>query len=271
MTILDDLSSATEQISRWLGKRRPRLAIVLGSGLGGLCSQLENPIQISYQDIAGFPKTGVTGHAGSLHCGVLFGEQVLVFAGRYHVYEGYSAWQVTAPVRLAASIGCRKLLLTNAGGGIADGMRAGDFMLVADHLNLTGLNPLIGRPEAGFTDLSDLYSIDFYSPLQQHAKKIGITLHIGVLAWMLGPNYETPAEIRALKMLGADAVSMSTVPEALVSAQLGLETAALSFISNLAAGGQKEKLNHREVLDAGRRAAGQLTALIKFLVPLWSN
>jgi len=269
MTFLGDLSAAARQVRRWLGTRRPRLAIILGTGLADVASQLENPIQLSYQGIDGFPPPGVAGHAGRLFCGILAGEQVLVFEGRYHVYEGYSAWQVTAPVRLAAALGCQYLLLTNAVGGIAATMQAGDFMLVTDHLNLTGHNPLIGRPEADFVDLSDLYTTGFFAQLQQRAGLFDINLHSGVLAWMLGPNFETPAEIRALQCLGADAVTMSTVPEAIVSGLLGLETVALSFISNQAAGCQTGKLEHRDVLNSGRRAAGNLSALVDLLIPLW--
>lgn len=269
MTILDDLSTAAEQVRRWLGENRPRVAIILGSGLAETIAQLESPLRCPYHEIPGFPRPGVAGHAGRLHCGSLAGQPVLVFEGRYHVYEGYSAWQVTAPVRLAAALGCRKLLLTNAVGGIAEEMRAGDFMLVTDHLNLTGQNPLIGRPEADFLDLSRLYTTCFYPQLQQRAEQFDIALHAGVLAWMLGPNYETPTEIRALKQLGADAVSMSTVPEAIVASLLGFEIVALSYVSNPAAGCSSEKLDHLDILNSGHQAAANLGTLLKLLFPLW--
>ena len=269
MTDLEDLSVAVEKVRQWLGGRRPSLALVLGSGLADLVRRLENPRQISYRELPGFPEPTVPGHAGSLHCGELAGENVLVFQGRFHVYEGYSAWQVTAPVRLAAAVGCRKLLLTNAAGGVAAGMQEGDFMLVTDHLNLTGQNPLRGRSEAGFIDLSMLYTRHFFPQLHQQAERSGIRLHAGVLAWMLGPSYETPAEIGALKLLGASAVSMSTVPEAIVARSLNFDTVVLSFISNLAAGVGTEKLDHVAVLNSGRQAAGKLATLIELLFPLW--
>ncbi len=269
MIVLDDLTGAIEQVRRWLGKNRPKLAIILGSGLADVVVKLETSITFPYTSITGFPRPGVAGHAGRLHCGFLAGQQVLVFEGRYHVYEGYSAWQVTAPVRLAEALGCRKNLLTNAVGGMANSMLAGDFMLVTDHLNLTGQNPLVGRSEADFIDLSNLYQASFFSQLQQRAKLFNINLYSGVLAWMLGPNYETPAEIQALKLLGADAVSMSTVPEAIISRLLGLETVAISYISNLAAGCHKGKLDHQDILSSGKQASEKLATLLTFLLPLW--
>jgi len=269
MTPLDDLSTAAQQIHHWLGKNRPQLAIILGSGLGDFTGSLEDSLRLSYPQISGFPRPGVPGHAGRLHCGKLAGQTVLVFEGRYHVYEGYTAWQVTAPVRLAAAVGCKKLLLTNAVGGLADTLEVGDFMLVSDHLNFTGQNPLIGRPEADFIDLTQLYQIAIFFQLQARAKLFDINLHSGVLAWMLGPNYETPAEIRALKCLGADAVSMSTVPEAIVSRLLKMETMALSFVSNLAAGGNAKKLDHRDVLSSGQQTTEKFATLINLLLSLW--
>jgi purine-nucleoside phosphorylase len=269
MTTLDDLSSTVEQLRPWLGRRQPELAIILGSGLSELSERLDAAISIPYHALPGFPPPGVAGHAGQLHCGFIAGQPALVFAGRYHVYEGYSAWQVTAPVRLAQALGCRKLLLTNAVGGITEQLRPGDFMLVTDHLNLTGTNPLIGRSEADFIDLSDLYLSGFFGQLRQRAAEKDIDLHSGVLAWMTGPNYETPAEIRALRQLGADAVSMSTVPEAIVARLLKLETAALSYVANHAAGCRPGKLDHLDVLAAGRQAAPRLAILLSMLLPLW--
>ncbi|WP_072906205.1 purine-nucleoside phosphorylase [Malonomonas rubra] len=269
MTLLDDISQATAKVKGWLAGRKPQLAIVLGSGLGAISEQLQDADHLNYVDIPNFAASGVSGHAGCLHCGKIFGRLVLLFQGRYHFYEGYSAWQVTAPVRLAAELGCKQLLLTNAAGGIADQMQAGDFMLVSDHINLTGQNPLIGRPEREFVDLSNLYAQDFYFDLNRELQQQAIRLHSGVLAWMLGPNYETPAEINMLQALGASAVSMSTIPEAIVAKRYQLDVAAISYISNLAAG-KTDNLDHQDVLASGKNAAQQMEKLLAALFDFWS-
>ena len=269
MIPLDDISAAVLQARNWLADRTPEIAIILGSGLSGVLDQLENPLSLPYSQIPAFPVSGVVGHAGQLHCGTLFGKNVLIFQGRYHVYEGYSAWQVSAPVRLAAELGVQKLLLTNAAGGINAAMRPGDFMLINDHLNLVGDNPLIGRPEREFIDLTQLYRQDFYPELQQRLALAGVRLHCGVLAWMLGPSYETPAEIRMLAALGADAVSMSTIPEAIIARHCRLETVALSFISNLAAGKSSVALDHQEVLARGKGSAADLQKILAGIFSLW--
>lgn len=269
MKPLDDITAATLTARSWLGKRTPTLAIILGSGLSGVVESLENAISLPYTELPSFPALSVVGHTGKLHCGTLLGENVLLFQGRYHVYEGYSAWQVTAPVRLAAELGCQRLLLTNAAGGINPAMRPGDFMLVSDHLNLVGANPMIGRAEREFTDLTQLYRHDFYHQLQQQLAAGGVRLHQGVLAWMLGPSYETPAEIRMLNTLGADAVSMSTIPEAIIARRFQLETVALSFISNLAAGRSFAPLDHQDVLARGIGSAALLRQVLQAIFSLW--
>lgn len=271
MIPLDDISAAVLHTRNWLAGRTPEVAIILGSGLSGVLDQLENPISLTYAEIPAFPVSGVAGHAGQLHCGTLYGKNVLVFQGRYHVYEGYSAWQVSAPVRLAAELGCSKLLLTNAAGGINTAMRPGDFMLISDHLNLVGDNPLIGRPEREFLDLTEVYRQDFYPELQQRLATAGVRLHRGVVAWMLGPSYETPAEIRMLACVGADAVSMSTIPEAIIARHCRLETVAISFISNLAAGKSSAALDHQDVLARGKRSAADLQKILIGIFSLWFN
>lgn len=271
MTLLDDISQATPMVQAWLDGRKPEFAVVLGSGLSAVLEQLGDARHIDYEEIPGFAASGVSGHSGCLHSGTLFGRSVLLFQGRYHCYEGYSAWQVTAPVRLAAALGCSKLLLTNAAGGIADGMQAGDFMLVTDHLNLAGQNPLAGRKERQFIDLCELYRQDFYSLLEKQLQEQGITLHAGVLAWMLGPSYETPAEIRMLQGFGASAVSMSTIPEAIIGKYCGMEVVALSYVSNLAAGKSASGLDHQDVLASGRNAAVSLRKLFEVLLGLWND
>lgn len=269
MTYLDDITEAVRQANVWLAGHEPKLAIVLGSGWGGILDALEDSDAMDYRRLPGFPPAGVEGHAGRLHRGRLFGIDALVFEGRYHCYEGYDAWQVSAPVRLAAGTGCEKILLTNAAGGIADVLNVGDFMLVTDHLNLTSINPLGGRPERMFIDLSRLYADTFYSRLKEALSGKQIGLERGVLAWMPGPSYETPAEIKALEIVGADAVSMSTIPEAIVARRAGLEVAALSLISNMAAGKAVERLDHEDVLRAGKRAGRDALTIVQRLLPLW--
>ncbi len=269
MKRLNDISASIDVARGWLAGQQPQLAIILGSGLAALLDSLELSSRLPYPELPDFNQTGVSGHAGCLHAGLLFDLPVLLFQGRYHCYEGYDAWQVTAPVRLAAALGCRKILLTNAAGGIADEMQPGDFMLVNDHLNLTGKNPLRGRPDLEFIDLCGLYRHDFLPQLREQAAKQDIRLHSGVLAWMLGPSYETPAEIRMLQQMGAAAVSMSTIPEAIMARYLGLDLVALSYISNLAAGKSIVALDHQDVLAGGSRAAAELEILLPQLFSLW--
>ena len=269
MRTLDDLSVAVEMGRAWLAGRQPELAIILGSGFSDLLLHVEDLVSRPYLEFPGFPATGVAGHAGMLHAGTLFGCAVLIFQGRYHVYEGYSAWQVTAPVRLAADLGCRKILLTNSAGAIAARMVPGDFMLVSDHINFTGHNPLIGKRKECFIDLQGLYVEHFAQPLQRALQSKKIELHSGVLAWMTGPSYETPAEIRMLEKMGADAVSMSTIPEAIIAGYLNVETVALSFLSNLAAGKGSALLLHDDVLASGREAANEIGVVFETLIPLW--
>ncbi len=267
--LLDDVTAATEILQPWLPESRPQLAIVLGSGLADLAWQLAERQTIAYDDLPGFPASGVAGHIGQLHSGQLFGRSVLVFQGRYHCYEGYSAWQVTAQVRLAAALGCRQLLLTNAVGGISARLQVGDFMLVSDHMNIGNESPLRGRPEREFLDLGNLYKQDFYISLQERLEREKISLQRGVLAWMLGPTYETPAEIRALERLGADAVTMSTIPEAIVARLCNLQTVALSCITNLASGKHSSSLDHEEVLASGTGATEKFQRLLKQLFEVW--
>ncbi len=247
------------------------LAIVLGSGLGALADEVEAVVSIPFRNLPCFPPATVPGHAGSLAAGILDGWRVLLFNGRHHIYEGYDARQVTASVRLAHFLGCGRLLLTNAVGGINDRYRAGDFMVIADHLNLLGDNPLRGRTENPFVDLTRLYDLSFFPALLNYARSRGIGLHQGILAALPGPSYETPAEIRMLQRLGADAVSMSTVPEAIMGKYLGMEVAGLSFVSNAAAGLATSPLSHAEVLEAGRRGAEHFSSLVRRLLLQWQK
>lgn len=245
------------------------LAIILGSGWGTLVEKLAEAQSISYGEIPGFSASSVSGHGARLWTGVFNGWRLLVFQGRYHLYEGYKAADVVRPVELAAELGCSRLILTNAAGGIPAHFSPGDFMFVEDHLNLTGDNPLRGLSEPAFIDVSHLYRCDLFPALAQGAQHFNIKLHQGVLASLMGPSYETPAEVRMVETLGGHALSMSTVPEAIMARYLGLDVVALSLISNLAAGVAAAPLSHDEVLDVGRRGACQAEALLTELIDCW--
>jgi purine-nucleoside phosphorylase len=230
---------------------RPQLGIVLGSGFGQVVRDLEMAAEMPYAKLPGFPKPTVAGHAGRLIVGRLAGTPVVVLSGRAHYYEGHSMAQVTFAVRLLAACGIRDLLLTNAAGGINRRFRTGDFMLLTDHINFMGVNPLRGKPE--FLDLTQVYDSQLNGLLGQAARARRMKLHRGVYLAVSGPSYETPAEIRAFARLGADAVGMSTVPEAIIARHCRLRVAGLSCISNCAAGLGKTPLSHAEVLATTER------------------
>jgi purine-nucleoside phosphorylase len=237
------------------------IAIIAGSGLGGIAAAVSRATVVPYSKIAGFPKAKVAGHAGRLVVGHLAGKQVAVFCGRVHLYEGHSAATVATPVRVAHKLGVRTLIVTNAAGGVNRQFRAGDLMLIEDHLNYTGTNPLVGVPGA-FVDLTEAYSRRLRRLALTVAKRQRLTLRRGVYAALLGPSYETPAEVRALRRLGADVVGMSTVPEVIAARHLGLEVLGISCITNRAAGLAGKKLSHTEVLTMGRLAGSKLTRLL---------
>ena len=238
-----------------LSRLRPTLAIVLGSGFHHVLSELRVDKKVPYAKIPGFPKPGVSGHAGELYFGHLGKTPVMVLSGRAHFYEGHSMEQVTFAVRALAAFGVRDLLLTNAAGGINKKFHAGDFMVLTDHINFMGANPLRGAPH--FVDLTRVYDARLSALLFRAGKRCNMKLRRGVYLAVSGPSYETPAEINAFARLGADAVGMSTVPEAVVARQFGLNVAAVSCITNLAAGISRENLSHAEVL----KTAGQVGAL----------
>ncbi len=262
-----ELSEAAVQLERWL-PARPQLAVVLGSGFNSLPEQLSQCQTLAYEELPGLPRTGAAGHAGLVHCGKFADLDLLVFQGRYHCYEGYSAWQAAVLVRLVAALRCPRLLLTNAVGGLNAAMQPGDYMLAEDHLNFTGLNPLVGLKDV-FIDLGQLYH-RFPERLTRELMIQDIALHRGVLAWMLGPSYETPAEVRALQRLGADAVGMSTVPEAIMAHYCGIDVAVLSLVTNLGAGLSPLALRHEDVLQVGARSAQQFPAVLKRLIAHWT-
>ncbi len=270
MICLDDMGAAAQLLLSHLNNKPPEIAVVFGSGLAGNPSAMQVDLTLSLSQLPGFPEAAVSGHDAAISVGTLHGRRVLFFHGRYHFYEGYSAWQVTAQVRLAAAIGCSKILLTNAAGGINSSMATGDFMLVSDHLNLTGHNPLRGRSERQFVDLSNLYCNHYYQKLCDELAPLSVRLHAGVLAWMPGPSYESPAEINFLQRAGADAVSMSTIPEAIVACLYNMDVSALSLIANPAAGRGTKKLDHKDVLTTGSVSLKSFHLILERILLLWS-
>jgi purine-nucleoside phosphorylase len=253
--------------------QRPTLAIVLGSGFHHALNEVRGE-KISYTKIPGFPKPTVSGHAGELYFGHLGHTPVLVLSGRAHFYEGHDMERVTFVTRTLAALGITDLLLTNAAGGINRKFRAGDFMVLTDHINFMGVNPLSGAAIPGlprFVDLTETYNIKLRELLFRAGKISKQELQRGVYIAVSGPSYETPAEIQAFATLGADAVGMSTVPEAIVARQCGMRVAAVSCITNLAAGISKRKLSHTEVLETAGRVKHSGAQLIKSFAELYLN
>jgi purine-nucleoside phosphorylase len=252
--------------------RAPAAILVLGSGLGGLADEIEDAVRIPFGEVPGFPRRTqeLAGHAGQLVAGRLEGVEVVAMQGRFHLYEGWSPAEVALPVRALAALGAGVLLATNAAGGIRPGFLPGDLMLIADHVNLMWKNPLIGRTVPGeerFPDMSDPYDAAFRAAAEEVAREQRIPLVQGVYAAVLGPSYETPAEIRMLARIGADAVGMSTVPEVLVARALGVRCLGISCITNLAAGLGQAKLTHDEVMEEGARVRVRLAALVRGILP----
>jgi purine-nucleoside phosphorylase len=253
---------------------RPRLAIILGSGFHHAESAVKTRLEVSYEELPGFPPTGVRGHHGRLLIGPLRATPVLVLNGRAHFYEGHPMSRVTFPVRSLAAFGIDNLLLTNAAGGINPRFRPGDFMVVTDHINFMGVNPLRGEPalvQERFVDLSRAYDPELSDLLHQAARACGLRVQTGVYLAVSGPSYETPAEIRAFRRLGADAVGMSTVPEVIVARQCGLRVGAVSCITNPAAGLGEALLSHTDVLPTADRVKTTGTLLLKNFVNLYGQ
>lgn len=256
---------AADAVRARLGVTRPACAMVLGSGLGGLADDLENARRVPFAEVPGFPQTTVVGHAGSLIAGTLAGREVLCLAGRFHLYEGHPAQLAGFPVRVVKALGAETLFVSNAAGGVRRTFAAGDLMIIADHLNLMFRNPLVGPVQPGdlrFPDMSDPYDVALRRVLREAARTLGIAMQEGVYAGLLGPSYETPAEVRMLERLGADAVGMSTVPEVIVAKASGMRVAGVSCITNLAAGIANHALSHDEVLEVGREAGTRFRALV---------
>ena len=248
---------------------QPRIAMVLGSGLGDFGEEFQDAVAIPYQEIPGFPTSTVAGHAGRLVIGKVENVPVLAMQGRVHFYEGYSLEEVTFPIRTFKLLGIKTLLLTNAAGGIDVQLSQGALMLISDHLNLMGVNPLRGpndeRFGPRFPDMSDVYSRELQEIAVEEAHAMGVELRRGIYAGLAGPSYETPAEIHTLRGFGADAVGMSTVPEAIVARQMGIEVLGISCITNMAAGLGNEPINHEEVVETGKQVRDTFARLLRRL------
>ena len=240
---------------------RPEWGLVLGSGLGSFVERMEIIASVPYSEIAGLPQSLVPGHGGRFVFGKVGGVTVVAAQGRVHLYEGKSAVEVTANVRWMQSMGVRRLVLTNAAGTVNPAFHPGTWMMLNDHLNLTHTTPLLGG--ANFFDMSEVYSKSLRTRFSEVADELGVTLHEGVYAGLLGPQYETPAEVRMVRTLGADAVGMSTVLEAIQARALGMEVAGFSCLTNWAAGLHHGTLGHEEVLEVGKGAASQLAAVLE--------
>jgi len=251
--------------------REPRLMVVLGSGLGAFADELDDPISIPYSEIPGWPISTAAGHAGKLVFGKLGHVDIAVLAGRAHLYEGYTPTQATFGVRVLHRLGARSAVFTNAAGGINLSYRQGALVLISDHINLQGANPLIGANDDSegprFPDMTEAYSAAYRAKARQIAQQLKIHLDEGVYAALTGPSYETPAEIRYLRTIGADLVGMSTVPEVIVANHLGMQVLAISCVTNMAAGILPQKLDHKEVMETGYRVRDTLIRFLKALLP----
>ncbi|CAI6056945.1 Purine nucleoside phosphorylase 1 [Cohnella sp. JJ-181] len=250
---------------------RPEVGLILGSGLGVIGDDMEQAVTIPYEDIPHFPVSTVEGHAGELVVGRLQGRPVALMRGRFHMYEGYEPERTALPVRVMKALGIKTLFVTNAAGGVNLDYEPGNLMIISDHLNLTGRNPLVGPNDNAlgvrFPDMSDAYTRRLRDIARNTAAELGIPVREGVYAGLLGPNYETPAEIRMLRVIGADAVGMSTVSEVLVARHSGLEVLGISCISNMAAGILDQPLSHEEVMETTERVKQQFIRLVMALLP----
>jgi len=263
-----------QDASDYIGSRaplRPEIAVVLGSGLGGFADALEDVSAIPYREIPGWPVSTAVGHAGKLFVGRIEGFPVAVMAGRAHLYEGYSAQQVVYGVRALRDFGVESVVLTNASGGINPAFGPGALVLISDHINLLGQNPLTGPNDNSlgprFPDMSEAYSKRYRELARAAAKEIGLDLPEGVYAAVPGPSYETPAEIRFLRAIGADLVGMSTVLEAIAANHMEMQVLGISCVTNFAAGVTDRKLDHKEVLEVGAAAQGRMTELLRRVLP----
>jgi purine-nucleoside phosphorylase len=277
MTYFDQVSEAAAFLSSRIGSLAPKIGIVLGSGLGAVADAVASPVFIPYAEIPHFPKSTVVGHSGRIVAGLLGVTPVIVMQGRVHFYEGYSPAQVTFPMRVLGALGLRAVVLTNAAGGIQQGYHIGQLIALADHINFMGFNPLNGPNESRFAfrsgaglrffDMTEAYSARLRALARQAANEEGFPLNEGVYLAVPGPSFETPAEIRAFRTLGATLVGMSTVPETIVARHMGLEVLGISCVTNLASGLGGTPLSHEEVFEAGRQVEHRLAHLFERLIP----
>jgi purine-nucleoside phosphorylase len=271
-TSIFDRAQTSARYIRELITKNIDVAVVLGSGLGGFAETLEDKIIIPYEDIPDFARSTVEGHSGRLVVGNIPSStiNVAVMQGRFHYYEGYSLDEVTLPIRTFGAIGLKKLVLTNAAGGINPGLKQGDFMLISDHINLMMISPLRGKHDKRlgdrFPDLTEVYSREYRKIAKEVGAQVGLDLREGVYMALQGPNYETPAEIRMMRVLGADAVGMSTVPEAIVARQMGMMTLGISLITNAAAGVEDGPINHADVMEMGYRVNKEFCELLMRII-----
>jgi purine-nucleoside phosphorylase len=258
------MKPTVELLAERLQGLRPTTALVLGSGLGSLANEVEDASHIPYADLPGFPHGGVSGHAGELVAGKLSGKPVLMLAGRVHYYEKGDAAAMRPTLEILAGLGVTTLLLTNAAGSLREDMPPGSVMLIEDHINFSGANPLIGEPsDRRFVGMTGAYDAELRGALAKAAETAGVQLHRGVYMWLSGPSFETPAEIRMARVLGADAVGMSTVPEVILARFLGLRVAACSVITNLAAGMTGAELSHQETKDMAPVGGARLASILR--------
>ena len=269
MELTEKITAAADYIRARI-PHTPRIALILGSDLGNYADTLEDAVRIPFSEIPGFPVPTVPGHSGALVFGRRHGQDVAILQGRIHFYEGLPQRVITLPVRVLAALGVKKLVLTNAAGGVNTSFCPGDLMLIADHINFSGDNPLIGANLDAFgprfPDCSDLYTASLRRAIREKADAAGIPTREGVYAMYSGPNYETPAEIRMFRVLGADAVGMSTVPEALVAGHCGMEVVGISCITNMAAGVLPRKLSHSEVVEAAALVHNKFQSLLDIVL-----
>ena len=249
---------------------QPKIGLILGSGLGVLGDEIEKATKIKYNDIPNFPISTVEGHAGCLVLGELEGKSVVAMQGRFHYYEGYSQQEITFPVRVMKALGVETIIVTNAAGGANKDFKPGDLMIIKDHINLSGSNPLIGKNEdklgPRFPDMSTAYTPKYIDVVRQCAKELNIDVQEGVYAFFSGPTYETPAEVRMAQILGADAVGMSTAPEVIVASHSKMEVIGISCITNMAAGILDQPLDHEEVIETTQKVKAEFLSLVKSVV-----
>lgn len=271
MNLNQRISDAAQYIKARITEA-PSIGLILGSGLGDFADGLENRVVIPFAEIPDFPQPTVEGHAGAFVIGSCQGKTVVALQGRIHYYEGHPQQVITIPVRVMALLGVKQIVLTNACGGVKLNFAPGDLMLISDHINYSGSNPLIGQnlDQFGprFPDLSNVYTKELRTKIMKVAEKNGIALRQGVYVMYSGPNYETPAEIRMFRMMGADAVGMSTVPEAIVAAHCGMDVVGISCITNMAAGVLPQKLNHQEVVETAALVHDKFQKLLTLVIDL---